>query len=581
MRLADYVFRYLKDYGVKHVFMLSGGGAMYLNDALGKSGIPYTCNLHEQACAICASAYAQYNNTLGVCSVTTAPGGTNTITGVAGAWLDSVPLLVISGQVKRNDMKKGKLRQRGFQELDVVKIVSSITKYAFTIKEPQDIKYHLDKAVYLATHGRPAPVWLDIPLDVQGAEVDEKSLHRFSNGLSNEKIPLMIQTMGTINYLNHAKKPVIIMGNGMRLANSSDKFLKLVESLNIPVLTTWRAIDFMDENDPVFCGRPGIVGQRGANIIQQSADCILSIGARLDYGQIGYEQDKFAPKSRKIIVDVDGCELDKLKHIDLPICVDANDFINEILVQQHSIKPRDDSWLLHCKNLKASYPVVLPEYYETKGYLADDKVNLYAFIDCLSKLMSEDDVLVPASSGQAAEVTMQSFKVKKGQRVLNFPALGSMGFGICSAIGACLASGKRTICIEGDGSFAMNTQELETIRRLRLPIKIFVLNNYGYGSIRSTQKSFFEGRLVGSDCDSGLTLPSISGIAKAYGIGCDKIRGNFRLEEWVNEWMNNTDDDPYIIEVMVDPNQRTVPKVASKLNSDGTFEQNPFEEMTY
>lgn len=549
MRLSDFVFKYLKEYGVNHVFTLVGGGSMYLDDSLGHSGIPFTCNLHEQACAISAIAYAEYNNKLGVCLVTTAPGGTNTITGVAGAWLDSVPLLVISGQVKRADLKSGKLRQRGFQELDVVKIAHSITKYAVMVKEPTEIKYHLDRAISLATHGRKAPVWLDIPLDVQLSEVDESKLKGFTGDIDNKLTNHVVQhkVIGTINYLNYAEKPVILVGNGCR--SSIDKLIELVQGLNIPILTTWKAMDLFDNNDSLYCGRPGMVGQQGANIIQNECDLLISIGARLDLGQTGYDVKSFAPKAKKIVVDLDSAEIGKIDSIKVPICCDAELFIEEMLTQKHSIKIRDNQWLLSCRLLACKNILVNNSPYES--------VDTYNLVDVIANNMNESDVLVPASSGQAAEITMQNFRVKNGQRILNFPALGSMGFGICSSIGACLASSKkRTICIEGDGSFAMNTQELETIHRLHLPIKIFVLNNYGYRSLRSTQDRYFNGFHVGSSLDSGLTLPNIRGIAEAYSIDYQRIDNEFRLDNWIREYLR--DDKPRIIEVKTNYNQETI-----------------------
>ncbi len=575
MRLADYVFKFLKDYGVKHVFMLSGGGAMYLDDALGKSGIKYTCNLHEQACAIAASAYAQYTNDLGVCLVTTAPGGTNTITGVAGAWLDSIPMLIISGQVKRADLRDGGLRQRGLQELNVVDIARPITKYAEIVTQPEDILYHLEKAINYAKSNRPAPVWLDIPLDVQSAEINTFRLEEYLCKNSKQQYPYLKREVDrAIELINNSKRPMIIAGNGIRLSGGYNDFLKLIDSLNIPIITTWKAADFLSEDHPLFIGRSGIIGQQGANISQQSADLILSIGARLDFGQIGYDQSKFAPKAKKIIVDVDYAEINKLKEVDVRIYADAKEFIEELTKQ--SIEYKDNGWLAQCKELQAKYPVTLPEYYKEK-----DVINTYAFINELSKVLKENDLIIPSSSGSAAEITMQAFKVKKGQRIFNTEGLGSMGFGIASAIGGCIASGRRTICIEGDGSFAMNTQELETIRRLQLPIKIFVLNNLGYASVRNTQNAYFNGYLVGCDRGSGVSLPNIQSIANAYGLEYFPMNDNRTLDYYLNYYLNKTKDRPCVIEVKVNPMQKTVPKVISKLNSNGTYEQNDFKDMSY
>ncbi len=579
-KLSDYIFNFLSDRGVSHVFMLSGGGAMHLVDSLGRSrNINFVCNLHEQACAIAAGAYAQYTNNLGVALVTTGPGGTNTVTGVAGAWLDSIPCLFISGQVKRADLKDARgVRQMGFQEIGIVQIVAPITKYAVMVTQPDTIRYHLEKATYLAKNGRPGPVWLDIPLDVQAAEIDESTLDRFDEKEVWETTsPLLLQQQvsETIRLLNQAERPAILIGNGVRLSGAVNELQHLIETLRVPVLTTWKTVDLLPELHPLYAGRPGAIGQRGANFTQQNSDWLLTIGARLDFGQTGYSHANFARAAKKIIVDIDPAEIGKMMMpIDVPVCADAGDFIREMIKQSNTITFQDrHGWLARCKDWQSKYPVVLPKYWGEKDY-----VNNYVLIDVLSEEMSGEDVLVPGSSGAASEIAMQAFRVKPGMRVFNMQGLGAMGFGIASAIGGCLASGgKRTVCVDGDGGFAMNTQELEIIKRLHLPIKFFVLNNQGYGSIRNTQRNYFHGHLVGCDASSGLTLPKISRVADAYGIHNLQIKNHSHIREQVQDVLQFK--GPVVCEVMISPEQYTAPRITSMQRPDGTMVSKPLEDM--
>jgi len=579
MKLSDYVMRFIASTGVKHIFMLSGGGAMHLVDSAGKNiDFTYICNLHEQACAIAAEAYAQYTGNLGVALVTTGPGGTNTITGVAGAWLDSTPMLILSGQVKRPDMVGDRgVRQMGFQEIDIISIVRPITKYAVTVMEPSSIRYHLEKAVYLAKHGRPGPVWIDIPLDVQAAVIDENDLRAFDERATptTRDGSLAEKVRSAIELLNKAERPVILAGNGVRLANAQADFLKLIETLAIPVLTTWKAADFLPEDHPLYAGRPGAVGQRGANFTQQNSDCLMIIGARLDLGQTAYTHETFAPDAQKIMVDVDAAEIAKLRmHIDVPIAADAGDFIREFNHQyKPSMKNSRPAWLRTCKAWQQRYPVIVPAYWKEKHF-----VNDYVLIDVLSDELGENDLLVPGSSGACSERTMQAFRASKGLRIFNTQGLGSMGFGIPAAIGGCLASGKkRTISIEGDGGFIMNIQELETVKRLNLPIKFFVLNNGGYVSIQTTQKNYFGGHYVGSCADSGLTLPDIRAVAKSFGLATARLRNHSKIREKVREILNM--QGPVVCEVMVSPEQVTAPRVASKQLEDGAMVSMPMEDL--
>ena len=580
IKLSDYVFKFIEEMGISYVFMLAGGGAMHLVDSLGRcQKTQYVCNLHEQACAIAAGAYAQYTNNLGVALVTTGPGGTNTVTGVAGAWLDSTPCLFLSGQVKSADLKDARgVRQMGFQEIGIIDIVRSITKYAVMVTAPQQIRYHLEKAVYLARSGRPGPVWLDIPLDVQAAQIDENELIRFDKKemrAPDDKQLLQKQVGETIKLFNQAERPVILVGNGVRLAGAVNEFMKLTELMQVPVLTTWKAMDLIAEGHLLYTGRPGATGQRGANFTQQNADWLLVIGARLDYGQTGYSHQNFAHAASKVIVEIDPAEIGKLEMpVDVPACADAGDFMREIIRQREKIIPRDrNGWLSRCKAWQAKYPVILPEYRAETEY-----VNNYVLIDVLAEEMSGEDILVPGSSGASSEITMQAFRVKEGMRIFNTQGLGPMGFGVSAAIGGCLAGGgKRTICIDGDGGFAMNLQELETVSRLQLPIKIFVLNNRGYASIRNTQRTYFEGHLVGCDDSSGLTLPDTEKIAAAFGIHYLKIENHSHIRQQVQDALEY--NGPVICEVMISPDQQAAPRITSRQQPDGSMVSMPMEDM--
>lgn len=580
MKLSDYVMQFIASTGVKHIFMLSGGGAMHLVDSVGKNkDLTYICNLHEQACAIAAEAYGQYTNNLGVALVTTGPGGTNTITGVAGAWLDSTPMLVISGQVKRPDMvgERG-VRQMGFQEIDIVGIVRPITKYSITVMEPSSIRYHLEKAVHLAKHGRPGPVWIDIPLDVQAALIDENNLDGFDATAempARKDATLPEKVARAIDLLGKAERPVILAGNGIRLANTQDDFLKLIDKLGIPVLTTWKAADLIPEGHPRYAGRPGAVGQRGANFTQQNADWLMTIGARLDLGQTAYTHESFARGARKIIVDIDPAEIDKLNmDIDVAVVADAGDFIREFLRQYDSdMRKTHPVWLRTCKAWQKRYPVIVPAYWKEKHF-----VNDYVLIDVLSDVLGKNDLLVPGSSGACSERAMQAFRASKGLRIFNTQGLGSMGFGIPAAIGGCLASGKkRTISIEGDGGFIMNIQELETVKRLNLPIKFFVLNNGGYVSIQTTQKNYFSGHYVGSSAASGMTLPDIRAVAKSFGLATARLKNHNMIREKVRDILNMP--GPVVCEVMVSPDQVTAPRAASRQRENGAMETMPMEDL--
>ena len=573
MKLSDYVASRLEEY-VKHVFCVSGGGCIHLVDSIAKKDIELVANLHEQGSSICAESYGQYTQKLGVCLVTTGPGATNAVTGVASAWLDSVPMLIITGQVQNKDRVGDRgVRQIGFQEINSTKIYESITKYSATVDDPKDIKLHLDKCIKEATTGRKGPVHLDIPLDIQAAEIKLQDLKCDKQQfLFNENS--WLPSLGKfLTSLEKAERPIVLVGNGVRSSGAYSEFLEFIKRTNIPVLTTWKALDFLEEDHPQYVGRPGGVGQRGANFNQQNSDLIIVLGARLDHGQLAYQPQYFAREAKKCIVDIDKNEINKLGiDIDYPFDVDAKSFLfhlNKQLTEKH-IAPKE--WLSFCKNLYNKYPVVQREHLEKSGSISN-----YAFIEYLSELLPENSLLVPGSSGACSEVTMQAFKCKKGTRVYNSQGLGSMGFAVPASIAACMASGKETITIEGDGGFVMNTQELELVKRYNLPIKFFILNNNGYGSIRTTQNNHFGGNLVISDPSSGLTLPSIELIAKSYGLPFFKATSQSSVKACVKKVLDLK--FPAICELIVDPSHVTLPKASVKKKEDGSFTTLPMEDL--
>lgn len=578
IKVSDYIIQYLEQLDVGHMFMIPGGGAMHLNDSLGKSDkIEYICCLHEQACAIAAEAYARVNNRLGLAMVTTGPGGTNALTGVAGAFIESTPMLVLSGQVKMMDQIRDQhVRQMGMQELDIVSVVSPITKYAVMVTDPTTIRYHLEKALYEAMHGRKGPVWLDIPLDIQATMIDETQLEGF---VPEEKIDcgkqLEEQVAAVIEAFNKAQRPVIMGGNGIRMADGIEAFRELIDYLEIPVVTTWNGIDLVEEDYPRYYGRPGGLGQRYANFVQQNSDFFLSVGTRLNLLQTGYNFDGFARCATKIMVDIDENELNKINvRPDIKICADAKAFLQEILRQKDKIQKKDySSWIQYANNLKKKYPIINEDVWKKQEY-----VNTYALLDTLSKQMCENDTFVIGSSGSCIDVSMQTFRVKKGQRVFTTKGLASMGYGLPSTIGASLANHRgHTISVQGDGGFQMNIQELETIRRLQLPIKVFVLSNRGYAQIKGTQKNIFAEHYVACNEASNLSIPDISAIAKAYKLGNICIESNDELEEKV-KWVLEQ-DGPVICEVMVSIDQPVFPKQVSYKRKDGQMESLPLEYL--
>lgn len=576
MRLADYVMDFLAGKGVKHIFMLPGGGAMHLDDALGRHPeLQYTVFMHEQALAIAAESFGQHTNTPGVGLVTSGPGGTNTLTAVAAAYIDSTPCFFLSGQAKRSDLKyKYGVRQMGSQEVDIVSMVTPVTKYAAMVIEPEKILYHLEKAWYEAVTGRMGPVWLDIPLDVQGAEIDEKSLMGFTPEEKKEE-PVPEESFNDLmRLLEKAHRPLILAGNGIKLSNGNEKVLSFAEKYSIPVISTWKMADFMAFDDPLYFGFPGIMGARYSNYIVQNCDLLLILGSRLDPSITAFNSKDFAKNAVKIMVDIDEAEIRKIENISCSFCMDAASFMDKLEKLSPAV-PRRENWLTYCRKMKEKYPVYmdLPEY-----GMAEERVDLYRFTDTLFTALDAGDVIVPESSGAAGEVTYQAMKVKKGQKIKNAAGLGSMGFGLPYSIGACLANHKRrTVLINGDGAFQMNIQELETIHRLALPIKMFIWDNEGYGSIVNTQNNMFGGFHVGSDAASNYTVPDIEKIAKAYDIRTKIISCNKELASGIEEVLAGNDPCLCVVKVRLD--HKTMPKVMAQKLPDGNMVSGQLENM--
>ena len=576
IKLSDYVFRFLTEKGVNECFVLPGGGAMHLVDSLGKSGIDYVAFQHEQGAACAAEAYGQHTGTPGFLLVTSGPGATNAITPVAAGYLDSTPMFVISGQAKRPDLVGDRgVRQTGSQELPIIPMVKPITKYAIEIMDPNDIRFVLEKAWHEATSGRPGPVWISIPLDVQGSTIDETSLRSFVPE-KKELIDYSSFAEKCVDLLKNSKKPLLLAGNGVHLAKAEDALSKLLSFVPIPVQTTWKSIGLFGEDYRLYCGHPGIMGDRGANMILQEADLLLVIGSRLDTSLTAFSEPNFAKSAKKIIVDIDPNEIARMNmEIALSVSGDAKCFIEELCkkASKESFPINEwNDWLERGKNLREKYPVVTKEYRSKNG-----KVSPYFFTDILCDCLISDDVVVPESSGGAGEITYQAFKLKLGQKMKNAAGLGSMGFGLPYSIGSCIANNKRrTILINGDGAFQLNIQELETLSRLNLPIKIFVWCNDGYASIRSMQTNNFK-RLVASGPDSGFTVPDVCAVASAYGLHTYRISKNCDVESMIPKVLETP--GPVLCAVETDPFETVSPRVKAIPQSDGSMKSGALENM--
>jgi acetolactate synthase-1/2/3 large subunit len=581
MRACDYIVKTLVNNNIKHVFLLTGGAAMFLDDAIGREkSLQYICNQHEQACAMAAEGYARITGRMAVVCVTSGPAGTNALTGVLGQWMDSIPVLYLSGQVRfvttiaSTDLP---LRQLGDQEANIVDIVRPITKYAVMVTDPQTVRYHLEKAMHLAVSGRPGPVWLDIPLDVQSSMVEEANLTPYNTEegtVADNPEQLDGEVDAVIERLMASKRPVILAGSGIRLAGAAEAFYDMAERLGVPVQVAWNAIDVFPSEHPLYAGRPSTLGQRGANFIFQNCDLLLNLGCRLNVRQIGYTFPAVAREAYKISVDIDPAELKKPTiKIDMPINADVGEFIRRLDTKLKLRKiPERTAWLSWCRERIKRYPTVLPEYRQK-----DKPVNPYVFSEALSRRLRANDVLV-SSNGSSCVIPIQSMQIKRGQRHLVNSGCAAMGYGLPAAVGACLANGgRRVICLEGDGSIQLNIQELETVSYHRLPLKIFIFNNSAYLSMRITQSTFFNGRLVGESARSGVGFPDFVRLAKAYGIPAGRIKDSRDLEETIDRVLET--DGPFLCDVIMDPDQVFAPRSASKQLADGRMVSSPLEDM--
>lgn len=577
-KVSNYISEFFVRNGIDTVFSVTGGGAMHLNDAFGhQKGIRCIYNHNEQGSAIAAEGYARVTGKPAVCCVTSGPGGTNAITGVVGGWLDSIPMFVISGQVKREttiwSVPGLPLRQLGDQEFDIVHTVANMTKYCAMVNGADEIAYHLEKALYLCRHGRQGPVWLDIPLDIQGASVETDSLRHFSaDEIPDDFSPVTRETAAAVmEKIKAAKAPLIIAGTGITLSGAGGDFLRLADKLKIPVATEWAGNDILSPDSPYFAGVPSTMGTRGGNFTVQNCDLMLSIGCRLNIRMIGYTRHQFAKNAYKIVVDIDKNELKKPTIIpDMPICADAGDFIRALLSQDYEADGRHDRWLSWVRDINAKYPLVVDEYRGT------EKINPYVFLEGLFDRLGSDDV-VACANGSACVMTFQSCRPKQGQRVFGNSGCASMGYGLPAALGASVArGGKRVVCIDGDGSIMMNLQELQTISHYGLNVKIFMINNNGYLSIVQTQSRFFSPPLVGVGPESGVSFPDFSKLADAFGIRYMSLKNDSELET-VSKALNA--DGPVFCEVFVDEKQFFVPKLTSKVLPTGEIVSSEYDDL--
>ncbi len=586
-RLADYVADFLVSHGVTDVFSVVGGGAMHLNDALGHhEKLHVTYNHHEQACAIAAEAYARIDNRIAAVCVTTGPGGTNALTGVVGGWLDSIPMFIISGQVRYDTTARyekkltgAQVRAEGDQEFDITLAASTMCKYAEMLEDTKDIRYMLEKAWHLATTGRPGPVWIDIPVNFQGMCIETEELEGYSVKEEPSK-PKVEQLVGeeVIELIGAAKRPVFYAGNGIRLGNAVEEFKQVIDLLQIPVVTYWNSIDLIEDEHPLYVGRGGNMGDRPGNFAVQNADVLITVGTRISIRQVGYNWNTWARAAKVIMVDIDPEEMKKhTLHVDMPICADAKDFLEIVknILEAKKTKCVHDEWIQICQNWKKNYPATMPKHWEENGETA----NVFAFIKYLSSQIPENS-LTAVSNGACCVVGHQNYVIKKGTRFIINSAIASMGYGLPAAIGVCLAGGRSdTICLEGDGSIMMNLQELQTIVTNQLPIKIFLINNQGYHSIRITQNNLFsENCKVGIGEESkDLGFPEFGKLARAFGYPYYEAHSNKEMVEVVDKVLKHPGFA--FCEIFTDTIQVWEPKSSTKRLEDGTLVSPPLEDL--
>lgn len=578
IRVCDYIADFICQQGVNHIFLVSGGGMMFLSDGIAsQSKIQAVCTHHEQAAAMAAASYAKFSRNLGVAYLTTGCGGTNAITGLLNAWQDNVPCLFISGQSKRKETIRNsnlKIRQFGVQEADIISIVKSITKYSLMINDPEDIKYQLQKSVYLAKSGRPGPVWLDIPLDVQSALIDVDNLRPFSSDeikLHYKEIPTDEEIKYVKDKLNKSLRPIIIAGQGIRISNAIESFKNFIEKYKIPYVASRLGIDILPGDHPLFIGRIGIKGDRAGNFAVQNSDLVIAIGSRLSVSSTGHEYSTFAREAELIVIDIDPIEhLKNTVKIDHFINCDAGKFLNNMT----NIPSIDrNEWLYKCSDWKKKWLVCLPEYRENN----DNGINTYAFVDVLSKNLKPDSVVI-SDAGSAFYIVSQGIMLNDNQRYITSGGQAEMGYTTPASIGICFARDKKeTIGILGDGSFQVNIQELQTIVHHNLSIKLFVWNNDGYSSIRETQEKFFNKRYIGTDSTSGVSFPSLEKIAFAYGIKFFRVYQYSHLDDTLKQILSF--NGPVICEVICIRDQKVSPIVSSMRKEDGTMISMPLEDM--
>lgn len=588
MRVADYIAELLAVNSVEHVFMVTGGGAMHLNDAFGRNkNLKVVCCHHEQACAMAAESYARLSGRLAAVNVTTGPGGVNALNGVYGAYVDSIGMIVVSGQVKRETLVTSydlPLRQLGDQEVDILRMAESVCKFSAQLRDPTDTRYLIEQALWFARTGRPGPVWIDVPIDVQGAKIDPAKLRGFDPVAENHPaLPaesnlvtgsaLEVLARDVLAKLKAAKHPAILAGAGVRVSKSHDVFLRVIEKLGIPVTTGWNAHDVLWNDHPTYAGRPGSVGDRAGNFAVQNSDFLLILGSRLNIRQISYNWKSFAREAFKVMVDIDRAELAKpTLSIDLPVHADLAEFLAILDHESYTPPAVHADYLAWCKARVKKYPTVLTEYWQRTG-----NINPYCFIHALYEELKEGDIAV-TGDGTACVVAFQAATLKKGQRLYTNSGCASMGYDLPAAIGAHHASGKRIICLAGDGSIMMNLQELQTIAGSRLPVKIFVLNNGGYSSIVQTQKNFFPDNIVGCGPASGVSFPDFGKLAAAFGFGFSRISAHDGMRGAIKAMIDA--DGPQIMEVMLDPDMPFAPKLSSRRLDDGTMVSSPLEDLS-
>lgn len=582
LKVSDYIANFFAENDIKDCFMVTGGGAMHLNDSLGhQKEIKCTFNHHEQACSIAAEAYARLTGKIAAVCVTSGPGGTNAITGVMGGWLDSIPMFIVSGQVKREttvwSCPELNLRQLGDQEFDIIHSVSNMTKYAVMLTNPQETAYHLEKALYLALNGRKGPVWIDIPLDVQGAKIDTDKLRHFN---PEEENPWSIPRISSdtakeiLEKISRAKSPLILTGTGIRLGDAEEELLQLISKLKIPVVTAWNANDTVAIDNPFFAGMPGTVGTRPGNFAVQNCDLLLSLGCRLNIRMIGYNHFDFAKNAYKIIVDIDSRELAKpTVRPDMPVHADVKQFMQALINEEYNPPKRHIAWLEWCRKQLIKYPVVLPDYHKADG----DGINPYVFMDNLFSHLNDKDRII-CGNGSACVVTFHACKIKQGQRMFTNSGCAAMGYGLPAAVGAAVSdNSRRTVCVDGDGSIMMNIQELATIAYNHLNVKIILLNNNGYHSIRQTQRNLFSPPYVGIDSQSGLGFPDFLKLADSFGIKYYNIKSEENCSAVLEKALSG--DQPCICEVIADPKQDFAPKSSSKVLPDGRIVSPSLDDM--